>query len=282
MSNETQSSYDASSMPIGLDNEILRLRSQALISWGKEARNLRWMGLGEHMSILELGSGPGFVTEALAKLVPGGEVVALEIDPVLIERAESYLGGKEGNNWRIVRGNAMSTGLPDDSFDFVYGRYLFQHLPDPAGAAKEAFRVLKPGGKLVIFDVDDALTIFDPPGGPEVRAIDERLDNARVEEQAGKGGNRLIGRRLPNLLRSAGFDNIDIEGIIIHSALVDVTTLMPKPTREGMAQLVEAGLINEQELEILLDEVERFYASDPVSMITTLMACGEKPTGTHG
>jgi len=277
MSTQANSSYDASSMPVGLDNEILRLRNQALISWGKEARNLRWLGLGEQMSILELGSGPGFVTEALAKLVPNGDVVALEIDPVLIERAESYLGGKQGDNWRIVRGNVMSTELHDNSFDFVYGRYLFQHLPDPTGAAKEAFRVLKLGGKLVIFDVDDALVIFDPPGGPEVRAIDERLNNARIEEQAGKGGNRLIGRRLPHILKNAGFENLDIEAVIVHSALADVSVLVPKPTREGMTQLVEAGLINDQELEIMLDEVERFLASDPVIMLTMLMACGEKP-----
>src|SRR4029077_8360198 len=164
MSNEAHSSYDASSMPIGLDKELERLRSQALISWEKEARNLRWMGLEGNMSILELGSGPGYVTEALAKLVPYGEVVALEIDPVLIERSEAYLQGKEAGNWRIVQGNVMSTGLPANSFDFVYGRYLFQHLPDPIGGAKEALRVLKPGGKLVIFDIDDDLTIFDPPG----------------------------------------------------------------------------------------------------------------------
>ena len=205
MSNESHSSYDASSMPIGLDKEVERLRNQALISWGKEARNLRWMGLDEGMSILELGSGPGFVTEALAKLVPSGEVVALEIDPVLIERAEAYLKGKAGGNWRIVKGDAMSTGLPDESFDFVYARYLFQHLPDPTGAAKEALRVLKPGGKLVVFDIDDDLTIFDPPGGPEIKPIDDRLSAAMREEQASKGGNRLVGRRLLHILKGAGF-----------------------------------------------------------------------------
>ncbi len=279
MSNKAQSSYDVSSMPIGLDNELQRLRNQALISWGKEARNLKWMGLEGHMSILELGSGPGFVTEALAKLVPDGEVVALEIDPVLIERAEAYLQGKEGGNWRIVQGNIMSIGLPENSFDFVYGRYLFQHLPDPIGAAKEAFRVLKPGGKLVIFDIDDNLTIFDPPGSPEIRAVGERLNKAFRDEQASKGGNRLIGRRLLHILKKAGFQNLDLEGIIVHSELADVSILVPKPTREGMLPLLEAGLINEQELELMLAESELFEASEPVIMLPMLMACGEKPAG---
>src|SRR3954453_14491339 len=94
MSNTSQSSYDASSMPLGLDKELERLRAQALITWPTEARNLRWMGLAPHMTVLELGSGPGFVTEQLLGLVPDGEVIALEIDPVLRDRAEAYLRGQ--------------------------------------------------------------------------------------------------------------------------------------------------------------------------------------------
>jgi ubiquinone/menaquinone biosynthesis C-methylase UbiE len=264
-------------MPIGLDKEVERLRNQALITWEKEARNLRWMGLRGDMSVLELGSGPGFVTEALAKLMPDGEVTALEIDPVLIERAEAYLGGKQGKNWRIVQGDVMSTGLPDNSFDFVYGRYLFQHLPDPVGAAKEALRVLKPGGKLVIFDVDDETNIFDPPPSPEVKVIEERMAKAFRNEQASKGGNRLIGRRLLNVLRDAGFEKLDLEAIIMHSLLTDLTTLIPKPTYESMHPMVEAGLITEEELQIMLDDVDLFIASDPVIMIVMFMACGDKP-----
>src|SRR5437868_9037751 len=125
MSDERTSSYNVSEMPIGVDKEVERLRSQTLMTWEKEARNLQWWGLRDGMSVLELGSGPGFVTEGLLRLIPNGTVTALEIDTLLIEKAQSYLQGKGNGNWKIIEGNVMHMHFPDNSFDFAYGRYLF-------------------------------------------------------------------------------------------------------------------------------------------------------------
>lgn len=282
MVEKTGSSYDASSMPNGLDKELERLRSQTLITWDKEARDLRWWGLRVDMSMLEVGSGPGFVTEQLAKLVPYGKVVALEIDPVLIERARNYLQGRETGRWSIVEGDVMRMDFADDTFDFAYARYLFQHLPDPVGAAKEILRVLKPGGKLAIFDVDDNMNIFDPPGSDEVEALNRRLMKSMQEEQARKGGNRLIGRRLIHILRDAGFENRDIEAIIVHGGITDLSGVVPPPTEENTGWMVEQGIITRAELNMIIHESEIFEASDPAIVITTLVVCGEKPAASPG
>lgn len=275
MTTSPTSSYDASSQPIGLDRELERLRSQALLTWPKEIRNLRWWGLRDHMSVLEVGSGPGFITGALLQDLPNSRITALEIDPILIDRARAHLGNT-GNRLDIIEGNVMSTPFPDNTFDFVYARYLFQHLPDPVGAAKELKRVLKPGGKLVIFDVDDHFVIFDPPGSLEMKALDERLSKRMQERQAEKGGNRLISRRLVHVLRDAGFSNLDMEAVLIHSSLVDISIVIPKMTRESAEMMIKEGLVNEEEAELLLSESESFEASDPVIMVSTFMACGGK------
>jgi ubiquinone/menaquinone biosynthesis C-methylase UbiE len=269
---QRDSSYVASEMPIGLEKEIERLRDQALMGWEKEARDLTWFGLRDGMAVLELGSGPGFVTEQLLELAPNGSVTGLEIDPVLIERAEKYLHGKGEGRWRIVKGSVMNMDLPDNSFDFAYARLLFQHLPDPVGAAKEVFRVLKPGGKLVIGDIDDKLHLFDPPPSPEVEVIQQRFH----EEQTKKGGNRYVGRKLPRILKQAGFPKVDLEMIMLHNDVVGTEKLTPKQTREDMIGLVTAGLVNEQELDMMLADQELFLSSDPIVMINLIMACGEK------
>ena len=72
----------------------------------------------------------------------------------------------------------MDTGLEGNQFDFAYARLLFQHVSDPIGAAKEIWRVLKPGGKLIINDIDDEL--FGPlqPPIPELSLVVERFGQA--------------------------------------------------------------------------------------------------------
>ena len=72
--------YKASEMNDNIEKEIERLGGQALWGWDKESRNLLWFGLIDGMSILELGSGPGFVTEQLIALCPNSHITCVEID----------------------------------------------------------------------------------------------------------------------------------------------------------------------------------------------------------
>ncbi|MEA2574591.1 MAG: hypothetical protein QOH93_1889 [Chloroflexia bacterium] len=277
MSDERVSSYNVSEMPIGVDSEVERLRQQLMMTWEKEARDLRWWGLTDDMSVLELGSGPGFVTEQLARLVLGGKVTGVEYDALLIDKAQDYLRGNAAGTWEIVQGNVMSMDFPDNTFDFAYGRYLFQHLPDPVGAVGEVLRVLKPGGKLVIADVDDQLNIFDPPASDEIKAVDERVNKAMQQDQASKGGNRLVGRSLLRILEQGGFESLDIEAILAHSRLVDLSQVVPMPTPEQLQPLVESGIITEAEVGLIISEAEAFEAADHVIIIPLLLACGQKP-----
>ncbi len=254
--------------------EIERLAAQARLGWKKEARTLTWFGLKEGMSLLELGSGPGFITEQLHNLVPASPITCLEIDPVLIEKARQFLPPASSQHIEFVQGSVMEMKLPDNHFDFAYGRLLFQHLPDPLSAAKEALRVLKPGGKLVIFDIDDDMYGLNDPAVPEFNSFIKKIGQL----QASRGGNRNVGRRLWRLLKASGFVNLDLEIIASHSDDEGIESFLPQIDPERAAPLLKMGLISEAEMAGLRAAQARFLAAtEPYVLMAMLMVCGEKP-----
>jgi ubiquinone/menaquinone biosynthesis C-methylase UbiE len=257
-----------------LSREIERLRTQALVGWEKEARLLAWYGLQDGMSVLELGSGPGFITGQLLALLPNSPITALEVAPVMIDQARQYLGAEFDDRLRFVEGSIMDTGLPDDRFDFALARLLFQHLPDPVGAAREVMRVLRPGGKLVITDVDDEVWGLTDPGVPEMPRVLEKFRQA----QAARGGNRWIGRQLWRILEAAGFVGLDVDVAIAHSDALGLEPFMPQFDLRRVSFLAESGALSEQEMEQIRAAREAFLAADrPYIMMLVWMACGEKP-----
>jgi len=89
--NARNSTYDFQNVSIGAEAELLRLKEQALMGWEKEFRTLKWFGLEDGMKVLEVGSGPGFVTEQLINNLSESEITALDIDDTLINKAKQLL-----------------------------------------------------------------------------------------------------------------------------------------------------------------------------------------------
>src|SRR5262245_23301383 len=107
-------SYNVHDSHRSAEAEIQRLAAQARLGWEKEARNLTWFGLKDGMSLLEVGSGPGFVTESLLTFLPNSALTCLELDPMLIQQAKQYLEKKGTERVQFFEGSVMDTKFAEN------------------------------------------------------------------------------------------------------------------------------------------------------------------------
>jgi ubiquinone/menaquinone biosynthesis C-methylase UbiE len=270
---EETGSYEISAMPGGVDVELVRLREQALQWWAQEERLLLELGLRDGMAVLEPGAGPGFITEQLLRLLPNSPITIVERDPVMVAQAQRYLADKGIERVRFVTASVLDTGLPADAFDFAYARLIFQHLPNPLAAARELWRVLKPGGRLAIADADDGLQLTDPTPPPEALVVQQKL----IADQAARGGNRHIGRQLPRLLKEAGFIRPTFAAMMQHSDIRGLEVMLPQSPPGFLDSFVERGVITAEERDAATTAIQAFYAGDSLAILTAPVASGEKP-----
>ena len=99
-------------------------------------------------NVLDVGCGTGPVIELLAKKYPEKHFVGLDITPAMIEAARS----KGLPNAEFVVGDAENLPFGDGGFDAVLCSNSFHHYPNPGAFLREAHRVLRPGGKLILRD----------------------------------------------------------------------------------------------------------------------------------
>ena len=103
--------------------------------------------------ILEVGCGPGHLSLRLAR--HGFEVTGLDLDPAMIARARANADRPENSDQRqpsLLVGDVAALAFPDRSFDLVVSTLSMHHWADPATGLAEIGRVLRPGGRALIWD----------------------------------------------------------------------------------------------------------------------------------
>src|SRR5271166_2325732 len=135
--------------------EADRLGRQSLELWRLAEAVLDRVRLRPGQRAIDLGCGPRGIVDLLSERVgPGGQVVGLDRDPALVDRARALVTACGLTNVDVVAGDARHTELPSSTFDLVHTRTLLVNIPDPAEVVTEMTRLARPGGWVVAVEPD--------------------------------------------------------------------------------------------------------------------------------
>lgn len=266
----SQGSYDPRQTTAGgLSGELARLEQQAQLSFDDEFRVLRDAGVSTADRLLEIGAGSGAITRRLRAALPQLAIFALDIDDALLAHAA-------GCGAALVAGDALHLPVGDAMVDVVLLRYVIQHIADPAAVLAEAARVLRPGGRIVIIEVDSACWGLADPTYPELSGVHAKAAAA----QHAAGGDRTIGRRLTRLLRTAGYAEVVLKLFATSSDGKAMEEFEAHLGPHRLAPLVASGVVSIGELALASDRWERFRSNeDAWVMLVGFAGLGRKPAG---
>jgi ubiquinone/menaquinone biosynthesis C-methylase UbiE len=256
--------------------ESARLQRQAEELAADSAVLLDRVGLLAGQSAIDLGCGPRGVLDLLAERVaPAGRVVGLDSDPAHAAMAAEFAAGRRLGGVEVITADARSTGLPPGSFDLVHARTLLVNLPAPAEVAAEMTRLARPGGWVACMEPDTEHALCYPP-----HPAFDRLHDIFTVAFRRNGGDPWIGRRVPELLRRAGLEQVEVEARVqMYPHGNSRRTIRLDLVQSMRPQVLEMGLAAAAELDEL-DAAARAHLDDPRTVVMSglvFLTWGRKP-----
>ncbi|HXZ00669.1 MAG TPA: class I SAM-dependent methyltransferase [Stellaceae bacterium] len=200
------------------DNEdsLRRLRRQASIAVDLEMQHLYGAGLASGMKVMDLGCGPGIISVEMAQRTSPRMLMAIDCNEISLAETwrrltDNSIPQAEARNCNVYDERLRYTG----KYNFIYSRFLFQHLSEPLLALANIRRCLEETGRLCICDIDDQwLSVTPEP--PEFRSLIDRAGRG----QSARGGDRKVGTKLVHYLERAGYRDIRSSALLVSTDLI--------------------------------------------------------------
>jgi SAM-dependent methyltransferase len=155
--------------------------------------------LEEGETVLDLGSGGGFDCFLAAREVGDwGRVIGVDMTPEMVETARENAGSNDISNVEFRLGEIEHLPVADEAVDVIISNCVVNLSPDKPQVVREAYRVLRPGGRLAVSDV---VQTAEPPAD---MPVDPDSVTACVSGAASVPD-------LEGMLRDAGFENVSVE-----------------------------------------------------------------------
>lgn len=154
--------------------------------------------------VLSVGCGPGVILNEVSELHSSIRATGIDISAERVK--EAVQRNRENPRLKFVRGDAQALPFPSDSFDLVYSRMLLQYLREKEKAVTEMVRVCKPGGLVLLQDLDGQLLWHYPEDASVQRAVEKVL-----AVLAPTGFDPFVGRKLFFLGQKAGLRSLDVQ-----------------------------------------------------------------------
>lgn len=210
-------------------------------------------GLKQGSIVADIGCGSGNVAMWLAQTVGAdGRVDAVDVDAsqLTIAKARAARCARKIN---FYKQSVYSLNLPANTYDLVFSRFMLCQLQRPYDALQQMTKLVKPGGHLVIIDIDMSSIFTIPASDIYTEIIDLCMQGAQA-----RGVNYQAGLLLPELFTNAGLTNLQLK---LHQPIYKTgicKQLWEQTFRNAGPALVAHGIATQQKLDALFRRMSRF------------------------
>ncbi len=219
-------------------------------------------GIRPGMRCVDVGCGGGHVTRSLARRVgEAGRVVGLDMDDVKLTSAREECRQAAIGNIDFRLGNVTDWSEPG-AYDLVYGRFILSHLASRVATVGAMRDALRPGGILVLEDIDFTGAFCHPPHPAFARYC--ALYRAVIQR---RGGDAALGPQIWGLCADAGLRGVEVAVVHpVHTGSAPEKALSLSTLVNIRDAVLAEGLATSEELERTIGEMTAL-TEDPTSLV---------------